>query len=131
MISLDTNILVRLLVEDDADQVARAQALLRRAIDAGERCLVTIVVLCELQWVLKRLYKVPREELATAVENFLLDDLYLVEESATVSEALIRFRQGKADLADFFIGLRSLDLGASETFTFDKALSTEEGFSLL
>ena len=80
---------------------------------------------------LKRLYKVPRDELATAVENLLLDDLYVIEESAMVSEALIRFRHGKADLADHLIGLRSRALGAAETFTFDKALGGEEGFSLL
>lgn len=48
MISLDTNILVRLLVEDDEDQAATARDLLRRSIEADEPCLVTVIALCEL-----------------------------------------------------------------------------------
>ena len=131
MISLDTNILVRLLVEDDEDQTAKARDLLRRSIEADERCLVTIVALCELQWVLKRLYKVSREDLARAVEDLLLDDRYMIEESATVGAAVIRFRNGKADLADYLIGLKSRLLGAEETVTFDRALRGEDGFRVL
>ena len=131
MISLDTNILVRLLVEDEEDQAAKARDLLRGAIEADERCLVTVVALCELQWVLKRLYKVPREALANAIEDFLLDDRYLIEESVIVGAALIRFRNGRADLADYLIGLKSRSLGAGETVTFDRALRGEDGFRVL
>lgn len=131
MISLDTNILVRLLVEDDEAQAAKARALLRRSIEADEPCLVTVIVLCELQWVLKRLYRVPREDLASAVENLLVDDRYLIEESTTVGAAVNRFRNGKGDMADYLIGLKSHSLGAEETMTFDQALRGEDGFHVL
>ncbi|MCP3957589.1 MAG: type II toxin-antitoxin system VapC family toxin [bacterium] len=131
MISLDTNILVRLLVEDDEDQAATARDLLRRSIEAGEPCLVTVVAICELQWVLKRLYKVSREDRASAIEDLLLDDRYLIEESVTVGAAVVRFRNGKADLADYLIGLKSRSLGAEETATFDRALRGEDGFRVL
>ena len=131
MISLDTNILVRLLVEDDDDQAAKARDLLRRSIEAGEPCLVTIVALCELQWVLKRLYKVPREDRAGAIEDLLLDDRFLIEEPAVVGAAVVRFRNGKADPADYLIGLKSRSLGAQETATFDRALHGEDGFRIL
>ena len=131
MISLDTNVLVRLLVEDDEEQVAKARDLLRRSVEADEPCLVTVIALCELQWVLKRLYKVSREDLASAVEGLLLDDRYLIEESAAVGAAVVRFRNGKADLADYLIGLKSRSLGAEETVTFDRALRGEDGFRVL
>ena len=61
----------------------------------------------------------------------MTDSAFLVEESESVRQALDRFREGKADLADYLIGIRGQSLGARTTFTFDKALRAEEGFSWL
>ena len=47
MIALDTNVLVRLLVEDDREQARRAVALLRGAAGRGEQAFVTDVVVRE------------------------------------------------------------------------------------
>ena len=60
MIALDTNVLVRFLVEDDKAQAAAAAALVKRSIAAGEALFVADVVLCEVVWVLEVAYKVPR-----------------------------------------------------------------------
>jgi predicted nucleic-acid-binding protein len=56
MASLDTNILVRYLFEDDPQQLAAAKRLLRAAIRAGETLFVPITVLLELEWVLRSNY---------------------------------------------------------------------------
>ena len=71
------------------------------------------------------------DEDQAAVQDFLLDDRYILEEPAIVSAALVRFRNGKADLADYLIGLKSRSLGADETVTFDRALRGEDGFRVL
>ena len=96
-----------------------------------ERCLVTVVVLCELQWVLARVYKASRQELTAVVEMLLSDDVFFLEETEMVRQALTRFTDGKADLPDYLIGAKSLSLGATSTFTFDKALRRQSGFTVL
>ena len=52
MIALDTNVLVRFLVEDDARQTAEAAALIKRVVDADGTLFVSDIVLCETVWVL-------------------------------------------------------------------------------
>ncbi len=131
MIALDTNVLVRLAVEDDPEQVEKSRRLLDRCAAADEPCLVTIPVLCEMQWVLKRVYKASREDLGVAAETLLTDHTFKVEEPDSVRQALDRFRDGKADLADYLIGVMGRSLGARTTFTFDKALRDEEEFTWL
>lgn len=54
MIALDTTVVVRIIVDDDPDQVQRAQALL----DA-HRCVVPITVVLETNWVLEASYQLP------------------------------------------------------------------------
>ncbi len=60
MIGLDTNVLVRFLVEDDAEQAVRAKGVVRRAIERDEKLFVSDVVVCELAWVLERAYGLGR-----------------------------------------------------------------------
>ena len=66
MIALDTNVLVRFLVEDDKAQTAAAVALVKRAVAADEGLFVTDIVLCEVVWVLRYSYEVPRLEIVHA-----------------------------------------------------------------
>ena len=131
MIGLDTNLLVRLLVLDDEEQVARVRALLDRCHENGTRCLLTIVVLCELEWVLATSYEVSREEIALAVRRFVADELFEVEEQQVVQQALDDYGRGRGDLSDYLLAARGHALGAMTTFTFDKALRDCERFTLL
>jgi len=52
MIALDTNVLVRFLVEDDKAQSARAARLVARAVSEDQPLFVSDVVMCETVWVL-------------------------------------------------------------------------------
>lgn len=131
MIGLDTNILVRLLVQDDQSQAARVRELLTRCHEAGTKCLVLLIVLCELDWVLASCYKTPRVEIAAAVQAILAESLFEVEEPQVVHQALIQYRLGKGDLSDYLLGAKAHSLGAETTYTFDKALRNNESFTLL
>ena len=62
-VALDTNVLVRLLTNDDAEQARRAADL----IDASVGCFVPITVVLELEWVLRGAYRLPREAVIQAV----------------------------------------------------------------
>src|SRR5471030_297352 len=69
VIALDTNVLVRYIVEDDAKQTALAAALIDRAIAEDDVLFVSDVVVCETVWVLGYSYHVGREEIARVLGN--------------------------------------------------------------
>lgn len=132
MIALDTNVLIRVLVADDPLQTASAERLLREALTAGESCFISDPVLCEMEWVLDRFYRVPRAEILAAVESLLArTNLFSFEDAAVVRTALDRYQRGRADFSDFLIGAKAEARDARTTFTFDRALARQQGFSIL
>jgi predicted nucleic-acid-binding protein len=65
--AVDTNVLLRALVEDDRKQAAAAAKFLRTA----ELIAVSLPCLCELVWVLHSVYDFGREEIVEAIESLL------------------------------------------------------------
>ncbi len=131
MIALDTNLLVRYLIRDDADQVERVDELLARCLEGGTRCLITVIVLCEVVWVLKRSYSVPRQAISATLHALLSEELFEVEAREAVQRAIGRFDGGKGDFSDHLLGETGQALGARTTFTFDRRLRDNEAFTLL
>jgi predicted nucleic-acid-binding protein len=131
MIAFDTNLITRLVVEDDLAQWQLADRLLTRCVEDDQRCLISIPVLCETIWVLCRLYHASRDDIALTIESFLDDEVFEIEQRDGVAEALRRFREGRADFADYLIGVKSTLLHATTTYTFDRALKGAEGFTWL
>ena len=120
MIGLDTNVLVRYLTQDDPSQAAKASRVIDVAA-AGE-LFVSSVVVCELVWVLEDSYGQKRDEIAQVLERLLLTGQFAFEDKALLWQVLADYRGGKGDLADYVIGRLARRAGASETFTFDRAL---------
>lgn len=132
MIALDTNILIRVLVADDPKQTATAERLLREASEEGELCFISDPVLCETEWVLDRSYRISRAEILTVFESLLSRrNLFAFEDPGVLRKALDAYRKGKADFSDFLIGAKAEAQGARTIFTFDRALSRQQGFSIL
>jgi predicted nucleic-acid-binding protein len=128
MIALDTNVLVRFLVEDDKAQAAAAAALVKRAIDADEALFVAEVVLCEVVWVLDFSYKVPRAEIVDALGRLLHARHLSFRAPDLLARALAAFASGKGDFADYVIREHSVAAGCEAVATFDRALLEESGF---
>ncbi len=128
MIALDTNVLVRFLVEDDKAQAAAATALVRRAIDAGEALFVADVVLCEVVWVLEFSYKVPRAEVVAVLGQLLHARHLSFISSDLLTRAHASFSSGKGDFADYVIREHAMAAGCDQIATFDRALLNEPGF---
>lgn len=131
MIALDTNVLVRFLVRDDERQAARARRLVGSCLDGGEACLVTLPVLCELEWVLESAYGASRADVVAAVRILLATPPFQVEDAELVDRALLAHAKGRGDLSDHLLGEVGRALGARTTFTFDRALRRLAGFTLL
>ena len=124
MIALDTNVLARYIVRDDPRQTATATGLIESMCTKDEPGIITITVLCELVWVLDCGYKYDRPLIANTIKRILSSDDLLVEQSELAWQALNLYMSGKADFADYVIGLSGKELNAKTTYTFDKKTST-------
>ena len=131
MIGLDTNLLVRLLIQDDASQARAVERLFIRARRDRTQLFVADVMLCELVWVLSRRAKVSRAGIADALEQLFNAETIIVSDSGIAKRALAAYRDGPGDFADYLVREQALAAGASEVVTFDRALRGETGFKVL
>jgi predicted nucleic-acid-binding protein len=129
VIALDTNVLVRYLVRDDAAQARRAKALVDRLDADGERAYVSDVVMCELVWVLRRAYGFDRARIAATVGQLLAARQLAFSSTDRLWRAVRDFGAGKGDLADYVIREHGKDAGHDTLVTFDKTLHAEDGFA--
>ena len=129
MIGVDTNVLVRFLVEDDARQSAEAATLVDRAIASGEELFVSHIVLCELVWVLSAAYRVPKAQQVEVLRELLRARHVQFAASDHVRRAIDAFAKGKGDFADYLIREEALAEGCDALTTFDRVLLREPGFS--
>ncbi len=95
MIVVDTNVLARIIVNDEPAQAARATAFLR----VQDRVFIPKTVVLELEWVLRGAYRLRREVIAGALRRILEFANVEVEDTAAVSSALQWYEQG-LDFAD-------------------------------
>lgn len=117
MPAVDTNALVRLLVEDDDEQARHASAFLR----TSGRVFVSHVVLVEAVWVLGGVYGLKRGQLQRTLELILAADAFSVERPEVAAEALRLFRETAADFADCLIASTASAAGELPLATFDAA----------
>jgi predicted nucleic-acid-binding protein len=113
-ITADANILVRALVRDDAAQARIAFRILREA----ELIAVPLACLCELVWVLRRVYRFQRTEIVRALET-LLEAGNLALNRAAADAGLAALRSG-GDFADGVIAWDGAWLGGESFVSFDK-----------
>jgi len=130
MIGLDTNILVRFFVDDNPSQNQRADELLR-SLSPESPGFISLVSLAELVWVLRGQYRLDKSQLIDCVERLLDSPELMVESHAAVTQALRRFADEKADLADCLIERCGHLAGCSNTVTFDVNASRFAGMKLL
>ena len=130
MIGLDTNVLVRFLVQDDAGQGALAAGLLARCTEDNPG-FVGREVLVELVWVLSRAYNFPTGKIAEVLDGLLSAEELVVESPDAVALAAERFRAEGADFADQMIAAAAQSAGCEVTFTFDRRAARHPGITLL
>ncbi len=130
LIALDTNVLVRLLVADDARQTQDAKRFLEHEAEEGPLFVSTIVVI-ELVWVLLSRYRYDRLLLSDAIEKLSRFPSLSLERSAAVRKAIADFRTSRADFADCLIAQVALAEGCRYTATFDADASRLPGMRLL
>ena len=122
MIALDTNILLRFLIDDDREQVEAARSLLEQLTPERPGFVCREVTL-EVVWVLERSYGFSRDRIATALEQLVSGDALLFEAGDDVIRAAYGYRRGGAGFADQMIAAAARRSGADALYTFDRRLA--------
>jgi predicted nucleic-acid-binding protein len=131
MIGLDTNILVRYIVRDDPRQTKAATRLIESRCTSENPGLVASIVLCELVWVLDRAYGYDRAAISAVLRRLLTVEELQTEESDLAWSALNLYEEGKADFADYMIGLVNQMQKVETTYSLDYQAAESPLFQLL
>ena len=129
MIALDTNVLIRFLVEDDEQQSRLATRLIEGAIERDEPLFISDIVMCETVWVLSSAYRFSRAEIVQALSGLLRARAVVFTSSDRLARALDAYAKGKSDFADYLIREHARAAGADTVATFDRSLLKERGFT--
>jgi predicted nucleic-acid-binding protein len=115
MLAVDTNVLVRLLMRDDADQVSAAEAFVSRG------AWVSHLVLAETFWVLGSVYDLTRAQIATAIEMLLNHRELSLQDADVVTAALDHYRRRPAvEFSDCLVLEIARKAGHLPVATFDR-----------
>lgn len=130
MIGLDTNVLVRYIMQDDPKNSPKANQLIE-SLDADNPGYITMLSVIELYWVLTSCYELTGEQVGQALEAVLRTKSFLVERADQVMRALRVFAGGRADFADCLIERSASGAGCTQTMTFDVGASKHAGMTLI
>ena len=130
MIGFDTNVLVRYLAQDDATQ-SRAANRAFAALSKQAPGFISLIVLCELIWVLEDLYAMKKPKLIDILRTLLEADELQIESKPLVWQAFQRFRDASLDFSDALISVIANHAGCTHTLTFDRAAAKTADFTLL
>jgi predicted nucleic-acid-binding protein len=130
MPSLDTNVLVRYVVQDDSGQLAVASCLIERCVSEGQSLFVPVTVTLELEWVLRAGFGYGKDDVLQ-----VLADLFSAAELSFQSErslevALQLYREGTADFADCLHIALATEAGELPLWTFDRRAAKVVGAQL-
>ena len=131
MNGIDTNILVRLLAGDDATQVKQAALFFRKKCSPANPGWISIIVICELMWVLARGYKYPKSQLIAVLDHLLRAPFLKLEDESTVRSALVLWHNHNLDFSDALLAERNRQAGCTTTITFDHNAASAPGFTQL
>jgi predicted nucleic-acid-binding protein len=125
--ALDTNVLVRFLVGDDALQLKKVLGLFDQALESGERFWVSSTVLLELIWVLDCYYQIPRLSILDVLEK--VSDLAVLdlEDASLLPVFLLAARKNSMGLSDLLIAIRGNRATGLVTLSFDRKAVKRSG----
>ena len=121
MISLDTNALVRMLIEDDEDQFQAVRKAISLIEKNSRQILLLSEVLMETIWVLESIYQCTREDISEFLESLTITPTFAFADPEVIRRAVHQYKQG-GDFADLIIVGKAKESRAKKFFSFDKKL---------
>jgi predicted nucleic-acid-binding protein len=131
MIGLDTNVILRYLLQDDPTQTPRANRIIERVLSQQDPGFISLVTVLEIVWVLRSLLKQTPTEIAAHLERLLAADSLEVQNEQQVFEAAFALKRGTGEFEDALLGALSAWAGCPHTLTFDKRALRMPYFQLI
>ncbi len=131
MPALDTNVLARYIVQDDAAQLAAAKRLISRCVSEDVTLFVPVTVVLELEWVLRSNCAFDKDAVLLALSSLFSAAELSFESERALEVALQLFRKGPADFADCLHIALATEAGEQPLWTFDKGAARVSGARLL
>ena len=131
MIGIDTNILLRLWLNDDPAQNRRIDALLAEHGGTPGSLLVTDVVLVEAVWTLRSAFDQGKDAQLIAVRSLLEEIAFAFEDRESVADAVTLFDAGSCGFADCLVVAKHAQQGCEFTATLDRGLRKLPGVKVL
>jgi predicted nucleic-acid-binding protein len=131
MQGIDTNVLVRYLVQDDPKQSKAAVQYIESRCTDETPGFINHIVLCETMWVLKRLYNVSKKDSIRIIEGLLGAPQLFLQDPDIVFQALEEYAENKIDFADCLSGRCNLHNNCISTITFDINAAKSSSYKLL
>lgn len=131
MIGVDTNVLLRLWLNDDRAQSKRIDQLLAEHGGLPGSLLVTDVVLVEAVWMLKSAFEQDKQAQLIAVRSLLEETAFAFEDREAVAAALTLFESGSCGFADCLVVAKHARQGCDFTATFDRGMRKLPGVKVI
>ena len=131
MPALDTNVLVRYIVQDDSGQLVVARRLIERCIAEGQPLYVPVTVTLELEWVLRARFGYAKDDVLQVLSNLFSAAELTFESERPLEVALQLYREGSAEFADCLHIALAAQAGEQPLWTFDKAAAKVAGAQLI
>ena len=122
MIGIDTNVLLRLWLNDAPAQNERIDALLAEHGSAPGSLLVTDIVLAEAMWTLRSAYCQDKAAQLSAVRSLLQETAFAFEDRKAIEQAVAMFESAACGFPDCLIAVKHARLGCEFTATFDRRM---------
>ena len=129
--ALDTNVLVRLIVQDDESQAMVVSRWLEQHVRRSESLWVAVTVMLELEWVLRSRYKFAKADVIRAFSSLLTTIELIFESEDALEQALASYEEGGADFGEYLHLALAQDGNALPFWTFDAKASRAVGAKLL
>ena len=130
MIGLDTNVLVRYIMQDDPKQSRKATAIVESLAGVGS-AYIPLVSIVELVWVLTASFELTRAQAYQAIDGIIRTKQFKIENADQVIRALRVFKLGRSDFADCLIERSANSAGCVKTITFDIKAAKHAGMTLI
>jgi predicted nucleic-acid-binding protein len=130
VIGLDTNVLLRFYLKDDAVQSPQARRFMS-SLKPNEPGWVGLASILEMAWVLTKKKTASRHQIADFFDMLLTADVLVVEQAATVGRAIQRFRSTTVGFADCLVAESARSAGCTRTVTFDQTAARDLGMELI
>lgn len=131
MAAVDTNVLVRYLIQDEDSQFAVVIRLLDECAREGRTLFVPITVTLELEWVLRSNFQVGKADLISTLSQLLSATELSFQSEQVVEQALALYRDSSANFVDCVHGALAAQGNEEPLWTFDKKAARVEGVKLL